>query len=328
MVFHLTAESTLLLIATLAPTLADSGLLPAQTHIEPSAAHLHDQILDYQRLLESDTPSLTPAGESSGLSLSENDAELSRNLELASQRLAAQQSMVSAQLEEVDANAHNVLRGLRLRQAASSGVPRSTSMLSVDQQQQRQMQRPKEQLALPQTISQLWRQRNPAVAALFLEPVLYGYSMLVWAAIVLLTGMSSAFCYFAGSKLPLRRSGTQQPADNARIGEPQPTEPPQSATSNRLGQFFRYPGSFFRRPVALGGERALEEGVEREEEAVENWIKVPAELAVRSRRQEVWRPQASTTEQGYLDDESDGEADPCLRPPPSHHQPHGYVDEY
>lgn len=298
--------------------------------LESAAANLHNQILQYQRSLgeigleqiglpSKPAASLNQLGGRNSLGLNDVDAQLefatrrlqqavdheqmpglSKNLEIASERVALQQQLASAQLEQQGATVNGNVLG-RFRQKPAQGSARRTASLLSLRQSGTATRQPSQQhrqgpLALPQieteTAAKTWRQRNPALAALMLEPVLYGYSIIAWAFVMLLSGISSAFCFYAGNKLPLRLPGRQQlPKDDM------------AASQNNRSQYFQYPtAAKFQRSVALD---------EEDEEGVEAWVRVPIKPERR----------ASTT--GYLDEEEDQ----CIRHPSSHYQQCGYVDE-
>jgi len=244
-----------------------------------------------------------------------NSMLLQQQLAIASQRLDAEQRVVSEQLEEAGVAAHRMLDDLKV--AASSEPTEGMSATKGSSQPSRISDRltaapgtggeRSEKLALPQTMTQLWRQRNPALAALLLEPALYGYSVIVWALVMLATGISSAFCVYMG-KLQFRNQGL--PAAG------QPVEPVQNQRLARLSQLVAYPGSYLSRAAWRGATTSTTAAaapvreVDEEEEGVETWIRMPAQ------------PKS----QGYLD-ESDGEGEHCRKLPAVRHQSCGYVDE-
>jgi len=230
----------------------------------------------------------------------------STQLDLAAQRLASQQRLASAQLEQAGVAANRALDNLG---AASGSVP--MPFVALQQQASVGIDRPsanraKEPLALPQTITQLWRQKNPALAALLLEPALYGYSIIVWVILMLLTGISSAFCLL-GNKLPFEHEVHQQLPFDAEAGRPQFHESAQNGGYNGLksGSYglqrvptgsnglFQYPGSYGSVHHAAPSLQQLYEA-EEEEEGVESWIRVRVDHAPHS--------QPNNHSYGYVDD--------------------------
>lgn len=251
-----------------------------QQQVPPPPSHIIDQRL--QQVERQPMPSI-----------------LSNNLDLAAERLVLQQRLASAQLENTGAMAQNVLA--RLRQPASS-VPthRTSSLLSLRQQA---VNRPKDPLALPQTAT---THKNPALFALLLEPLLYGYSAVLWAFFVLLTGASSAICFYAGKSLQFKFPGTQPLADNGEAGYG--AAPVQKHETSRRDQFFQYPGSSNHR---LAGRAATWDD-EEDAEGAEIFIRVPA------------KPASHSLQQGCRDDELNSH----FAAPSGRIQHCGYVDDY
>jgi hypothetical protein len=284
--------------------------MPDEMDIAKAAAELHNQVLQNQLSLEAmGMPPLLLQGGSSLLDPSSGaEAQLQlatqqfqQNLaheqfrqqeatsfstqldvaaeRLAAERLASQQRLVSMQLQQVGVEANRALDSL----AARAPVPMTSPSVAAGGARRVAFQRQaevgpiakQEPLALPQTVSQLWRERNPALAAVLLEPVLFGYSTLVWLVVMLLTAISSTF-YFLGDKLPGRHL---LPAD-AEAGRRQAPEPSQNGAANRLSSIFRYPGSYgsvHNRAADTPMVTRVRQDDEDEIEGVETWIKVPRE---------------------------------------------------
>lgn len=167
------------------------------------------------------------------------------------EHLASQQRLASIQLQQLGLVAHH-----GLEQAKFAGAP---SGMALEQQgshpnrflaatQPGAKPLAKQFLALPQTITQLWRQKNPALAAALLEPALYGYSLIVWILAMLFTGMSSVLGFYMSKQLRARLTGTQQ------LPRPHLPETLQERGPSRLSSYFEYPG-------------------------VESWVKVPQQTA-------------------------------------------------
>lgn len=231
----------------------------------------------------------------------------SMQLDLASKRLASQQRLASAQLQQAGMAANRALDGLR--QGVPGAEPMTSSLVALQRQSSVGIREPgaqqvlKEPLALPQSITQLWRQKNPALAALLLEPALYGYSLLGWVLLMAVTGVSSAFCLL-GNKLPLGRTGHQLSPDAETGG----TEPPQYRGSSSLSSYFQYPGGYgsvHDHPPAASRRTPMEKArlaraeLEEEQEGVESWIRVPVETPSHA------HPKAGHKQEwpGYLDDD-------------------------
>lgn len=252
---------------------------------------------------------------------------ISDRLGLASDRLASQQRLASIQLAEAEEAAKRVMHGW---QQATQRTP--PSLLALQQQQHARPARPdpdtdtektrKQPLALPQTVTQLWRQRNPAMAAALLEPVFYGYSLIVWILAMLFTGVSSASCFYVGNKFSGQRARNNQLPADTETGRSQSPMSEGSRRTNRLSSYFVYPGSPFNRPApsdiqeSRSQEKALRSNnvAEEDAEGVERWIKVPMQGSAGH----------CSNSQGYLDDDSDGGTE---RRPGNYKSP-GYIDEY
>lgn len=207
------------------------------------------------------------------------EAALTRKLKEAAQRLESQQRSAGEQLERSGAAAAAALDHLALGRVHSRTVIAEAST-------GKQLSDKKEPLALQQTTSQsymqLWRQRNPALAALLMEPALYSYSMLVWIIVMLMTGASSALCIFGNKVLALARQGQELAAHaDAEAGS--------SAMSPE--QMYRYPGSYgsfhehLDSPAAAhaAAHKTLAQSEERQAEdldyapGVESWVRVPCQ---------------------------------------------------
>lgn len=228
---------------------------------------------------------------------------LAEQLQLASERLAVQQRLAALQLQQA-----KMLDDLRLPQSPSA-------------------------VALPQTgetRTELQRHQNPAMAAVLIEPAMYGYYLLLWLGFMIVTGISSALCMWIG-KLPFRHCGYQEPPIDSETGRlQQPPVSRQRAASGR-STFFRYPGSSTNYAAALDRSshashslKKLDEEPDEEPDGVETWIRVPARVTSQdqapcTRSRQEWP--------GYVD-ESDGENEPCIKPQRGRQCPRRYLNEY
>jgi hypothetical protein len=253
----------------------------------------------------------------------EDASDIAKRFKLASERLASQQQLAAAQLAEVQAEQKQVSHGWqhgaipqaydRMQSAPISPHLQGTGsypgriFATQGAGTGRAESAKKKSLALPQTVTEVWRQRNPALAALLLQPVLYGYSLIVWILAGIFTGAFPLFCFHLGKRV----SGAQ--ARNSNAGRLPISQDDRATRSSpgRLSSFFVYPGSSLNQRDA----QMRPQPQAAEPEGVESWVKVPVHYN---------KKQAS----GYLDDESDGEAGRCNVASSSHHQSHGYVDEY
>lgn len=254
------------------PSLDAVGWLDPENELQLAARQQLQQTMEHQRLLEREGPTI------------------SEQLQFATERLASQRRLASSQLEQTGMVTLGSLD--KLQHAVSSESTRRIpfSDRSPDHFPKRPPERgtnrsPKQPLALPQTAA-----KNPALAALLLEPVLYGYSAVVWALMVLFTGVASAVGLYISKSIALWH------VENLQL--------PTAGDGGR-----RFSNDVSTRLNALD-----EEDVER----VESWIKVPVHIASQSRRQDC---------QGFPDDEFDGEGGSFPMPTTGRPHPCGYVDD-
>jgi len=227
----------------------------------------------------------------------EQEAEtFSKQLDLAAQRLASQQRLASLQLQQEGVDANRALGSL----AARAPLPMTSPSVAAGGARRVAFQRQagvgttakQEPVALPQTVSQVWRERNPALAAVLLEPVLFGYSTLVWLVVMLLTAISSGL-YFLSDKLP----GRHLLIADAEAGRRQAPESSQHGAANRLSSIFRYPGSYgsvHSHAAATPVVTRVTQDADDQIEGVETWIKVPREPVSHSHQEAHY--------QGYVDE--------------------------
>lgn len=228
-----------------------------------------------------------------------NVPQLTRDLDLASQRLEQQQRQTALQLEQAGEEAKMLLgsfdhvstqRALRLSAASRAAA----NKLVVHHEE---LPAPKK-VALPQTVAEA---RNPAVAALplVLEPVLslFSYSTLLWIGLAIFSAVST-MCGVQLGKLylgPRQRAS----ADACTLAAAEAGRP-----ANPSSSYYEYPGGNMNRSAARGLARNTPQDVEQEEEGVEAWVKVPAPKCSQSDARK-----SNKDWPGYLDDESDSEAD-------------------
>lgn len=243
--------------------------------------------------------------------------QLSRDLQLASERLALQQRLASAQLARAGLEAREILGGMgraAAQRALRRGAGLAPGLVEAAPRAgpgEASSKGTKEVAALPQTVS---RVRNPA-AALLLEPVLSVLSVLGWAAVVL-CGAATAAC---GVHLGKARFAGSPPRPGAAEGAPR-SAADFGGPARSPGGYFRYPGSLLHQPGGRGAGPTASQAVEEDEEGVEAWVKVPAAGRGNEGRQ------ACNTWPGYLDDEDDC-SDVAASPSPGQYHPRGYLDE-
>lgn len=282
------------------PPLGGGGLDP-ESELQLAASQQLHQAMEHQRLPEREGPTISTISEQlrletermiskQRLAASQSTSTMSEQLRLEADGLTSKQRLAASQLDQAGVVA---LRSLGKSHAGSAESARRipSSERSPDRFAQKPPERstdrsPKQPLALPQTAA-----KNPAIAALLLEPVLYGYSAVVWALMVLCTGVASA----AG--LHISKSIALWHEQNLQL----PT------AGDRSRQFSNDVPT---RPNALD---------EEDVESVESWIKVPVHMASQSRLQDC---------PGYVDDEFDGGGGSFPMPTTGRHHHRGYVDEH
>lgn len=199
--------------------------------------------------------------------LAQQYATLSHQLELASEGLALQRRLAALQMEQAGMTPQRMMGDL---QRPASPVARPASFLSLGSKTHARQLLP-DSIALPQVAVE--RLKNPALAALLLEPAIYGYSVIVWALVVVLTGISSAFCTcMCMGKMPCGRA---LPAEQ---------QPPPGPQRNGLSSYFEYPGSFIKERNANSASCSQGPMLKEPEEdapGVETWTRVPARHASR-----------------------------------------------
>jgi len=190
-------------------------------------------------------------------------AQVASQYGLASERLASQRWPVSTQLEQRGVEATKAFNSLG--RAASGAVP-MPPLVALQQSEEigiPQARQAKEPLAF----TQYWKQKNPALAALLLEPSLYGYSLITWFILMFVTGISSAFCLLRGGKRPMGHAAYRPLASDAEAGKGQPREATQNGAANMpTPPFVVYSGRY-------GSVKQYDS--EEEQEGMEYWTRVP-----------------------------------------------------
>jgi len=184
-----------------------------------------------------------------------------RALGAASERLAAQRAPVFAQLEQTGREANMAFNGLG--RASSGAMPPLVALQQSEEVVNPRANQAKEPLSFTQT----FKQKNPALAALLLEPALYGYSLITWLLLMAVTGISSAFCLLRGGKLPMGYAAYQALPSDAEAGKGQQREAAQNGAPNMsTSPFVVYSGRY-------GSLQQYES--EEEQEGMEYWTRVP-----------------------------------------------------
>jgi len=241
---------------------------------------------------------------------------LAEQLELASQRLAAQQKLATLELQEAKMFDDLRASGAPVDAQRLHSAPALPDLALSQVDAQRLPSAPASpDLALSQTGVQAQRYEHPALAALLMEPAVYGYYLIAWAALAICTGISSAICMYTG-KLPCslcRRAEQPEQLPIASI-----TGRSRRSDSSRQATYFQYPGSscnYAARPNGVVSKK-LDLEPDEEPDGVETWIRVPARSA----------GQRQASYAGYID-ESDGEQEVFVKPARGRHQWRGYADE-
>jgi len=186
---------------------------------------------------------------------------------LASERLASQQGLASAQLFQTIVDTNPALDSLR------RVAPGTFPMPLVALQQSEEVRNPsanqaQNPLVLTQSFTQYWRQKNPALAALLLEPSLYGYSLITWFLLMIVTGVSSGVCLLR-AKSPTGHAAHKphKPlASDPEVGRGQLREATQNGDPSRPSPPFGPSGRYGSLPQS---------DPEEEQEGMEYWTRVP-----------------------------------------------------
>lgn len=184
----------------------------------------------------------------------------------APERLASQQALASAQLFQTGVETNRALESLRRPAPGTMPLPLMPLQQS-DEVRNPSASEANNPLALTQSFNQYWKQKNPALAALLLESSLYGYSIITWFLLMIVTGVSSAFCLLRG-KSPTGHPAHKPTVSDAEVlyGREQLREVAHNGNLSRPPARFGSPGSYGSLP---------QHDPEEEPEGMEYWTRVP-----------------------------------------------------